>query len=104
MASEKRLIDANALKEYLNSLEASGGHKYYRKGVDDTLHVHIPNIVDEQSTVDAVKVVRCKDCENRVYVDNGDEIGEIGGCKLFKMAMPYDSFCSYGKRRSTENV
>ena len=57
MASEKRLIDANALKEYLNSLEASGGHKYYRKGVDDTLHVHIPNIVDEQSTVDAVEVV-----------------------------------------------
>lgn len=62
MASEKRLIDANALKEYLNSLEASGGHKYYRKGVDDTLHVHIPNIVDEQPTVDAVEVVLCKDC------------------------------------------
>lgn len=53
---------------------------------------------------DVVPVVRCKDCENRVYVDAGDEIGEIGGCKLFKMAMPYDSFCSYGKRRSTENV
>ena len=44
MASEKRLIDANALKEYLNSIEASGGHKYYRKGMDDVLHFHIRNI------------------------------------------------------------
>lgn len=51
-----------------------------------------------------VEVVRCKDCEHRVYVDMGDEIGEIGGCKLFKMAMPYDNFCSYGKRKDNETL
>ena len=108
MAKEKRLIDGNELYRKLSGLNMtltgirSGKSmlnvflKEYLKGVLDT--------VEAQPTVDAVEVVRCKDCENRVYVDNGDEIGEIGGCKLFKMAMPYDSFCSYGKRRLTENV
>jgi predicted RNA-binding Zn-ribbon protein involved in translation (DUF1610 family) len=57
MANEKRLIDANALKAYLMKLEASGGHKYYRKGMDDTLHYHMPNIIDDAPTVDAVEVV-----------------------------------------------
>ena len=60
MVHEKRLIDANALKEYLNSIEASGGHAYYRKGMDDTLHFHMPNIIDDAPTVDAVEVVHAK--------------------------------------------
>jgi hypothetical protein len=60
MANEKRLIDAYALKERLLKLEASGGHKYYRKGMDDTLHHHMPNIIDKQPTVDAVEVVRVR--------------------------------------------
>ena len=90
MANEKRLIDANALRKVFINEECNCEM--------------FPWAVDNAPTVDAVEVVRCKDCENRVYVDNGDEIGEIGGCKMFKMAMPYDSFCSYGKRRSTENV
>jgi hypothetical protein len=89
MANEKRLIDLNSVIE---QLENEWGYE----GMREELY--------KLPSVDAVEVVRCKDCENRVYVDNGDEIGEIGGCKLFKMAMPYDSFCSYGKRRSTENV
>lgn len=57
MSVGKRLIYADALKSYLERLEASGGHKYYRKGVDDTLHFHMPKIIDEQPTVEAVEVV-----------------------------------------------
>lgn len=57
MANEKRLIDANALKEYLNSIEASGGHEYYRKGVDTALHFYMPTIIDDAPTVDAEPVV-----------------------------------------------
>jgi hypothetical protein len=55
--ADVRLIDANALKKHLRNLVASGGHKYYRKGMDDTLHRHIPNIIDDQPTVDAAPVV-----------------------------------------------
>lgn len=57
MATEQRLIDANDLKKKLDGLEASGGHKYYRKGMNDTLHFHMPNIIDECPTVDAAPVV-----------------------------------------------
>ena len=69
MANEKRLIDANALKDALSNLEASGGHEYYRKGMDDTLHFHMPNIIDDAPTVDAVEVP-CK-IGQTVYVING---------------------------------
>ena len=57
MANEKRLIDANALKEQLNKLEAHGGHNYYRKGMDDALHTFMPHFIDDAPTVDAVEVV-----------------------------------------------
>jgi hypothetical protein len=56
MANEKRLIDANALKVRLGDLEASGGHKYYRQGMDDVLHKFMPQILDDAPTVDAVEV------------------------------------------------
>lgn len=56
MANEDRLIRANALKDRLVNLEASGGHKYYRQGMDDTLHKFMPRIIDDAPTVDAVEV------------------------------------------------
>ena len=99
MASEKRLIDANALKEYLNSIEASGGHKYYRQGMDDTLHHHMPNIIDDQPTVDAVEVVRCKDCR----MLSPDEIRKAYNagnfCMRTGLVVHDEDFCSYGERK-----
>lgn len=97
MAKEMRLIDANALKKRLDNLEASGGHKYYRKGMDDTLHFHMPNIIDEIPTVDAVPVVRCKDCKHRgtdycIFHINGEPADE----ELLKKLD--NDFCSYGER------
>ena len=50
-------------------------------------------------TVDAVEVVRCKDCKHRIYVDMGDDIGAVGGCELLGIAADYDCFCSYGERK-----
>ena len=57
MGNTDRLISARELKERLSNLEASGGHKYYRKGMDDVLHYFMPKIIDDQPTVDAVEVV-----------------------------------------------
>lgn len=78
--ADVRLIDANALKKHLRNLVASGGHKYYRKGMDDTLHRHMPNIIDDQPTVDAAPVVHgrwcfmglweeCSVCKHPISVD-----------------------------------
>ena len=62
MKTEKRLIDADALKKTLDNLEAQGGHKYYRAGANCILHEIMPQVVDDQPTVDAVEVVRCQKC------------------------------------------
>ena len=57
----------------------------------------VSGVVDACPTVDAVPVVRCKDCKHRIYKDMGEEIGEIGGCGLFNCAMPNEGFCSHGE-------
>ena len=88
MTNEKRLIDADNAQVVAQRIYS------------DPVLIHaILNTLNRTPTVDAVEVVRCKDCKHRVYVDMGDDIGAIGGCELFKMAMPYDNFCSYGERK-----
>lgn len=44
-------------------------------------------------TVDAVEVVRCKDCK---YWEDG----YLGYCTQIHTAMEYDAFCSNGERRT----
>ena len=73
MANEKRLIDANALiAEY------------------DRVHVGDPGkarkLIADAPTVDAVEVVRCKDCVSHNL------------CK-FEQFQGLNGFCSYGERK-----
>ena len=91
MANEKLLIDLWSVN--MNEVDTSDC-----TDVEDILSAVI-SYLSELHTVDAVEVVRCKDCIHRVYVDMGDDIGEIGGCELFGCAMYYDAFCSYGERK-----
>jgi hypothetical protein len=90
METKKRLIDANALKEKAEPEEVTG------EGI-----VYVQDI-DEAPTVDAVEVVRCKDC--KWFADNNG--GEWFGCALFNSirAVPDDApkdndFCSWGERK-----
>ena len=96
MATEKRLIDANALKEsvmkeirhYWN--EGEGGY-YLAEDV-------IPDI-DLAPTVDAVEVVRCKDCKHFGHnIENETYCRCTGG-----LSDPEENdFCSYGERRAED--
>lgn len=52
-----RLIDADALVDALKPLKATGGHKYYRDGVDWVLHEVMPNIIAKQPTIEVAPVV-----------------------------------------------
>ena len=88
---EKRLIDANALKRYIPT----------RMDMQDLyLPVHFKTLIDEQPTVDAVPVVRCKDCKHLLVI-NGNEL--YATCR--KSVMQFDSFgvdtrefyCAYGE-------
>lgn len=72
MASEKRLIDANTL---IKEACAEGAYGY----------VDAKQIADAP-TVDAVEVVRCKDCVSHNL------------CK-FEQFQGLNGFCSYGERK-----
>lgn len=87
MADEKRLIDANALKEKAEPEEVTG------EGI-----VYVQDI-DEAPTVDAVEVVRCKDCTKRTY-------SMFDGCAVchpcgYKCIDP-EWYCPEGERKDND--
>lgn len=88
MANEKRLIDANALME----------SKWWDSLKDDFDKARVKIIVQSCPTVDAVEVVRCKDCKKWLKCEPSGT-----NCRVCadttKIRLPYD-FCSYGERRS----
>jgi hypothetical protein len=89
-----RLIDADALKENVFFHE-----------VDNVSYVEEEDI-DKAPTVDAVQVVRCKDCKHWDDVP-ADEKTQDHECHLFdgneeklRIATPSYWFCPMGERRS----
>lgn len=53
-------------------------------------------MVREQSTIDAVPVVRCGECERR---KKSADLTDSVWCKWYVCEMPKDGFCSYGERK-----
>jgi Pyruvate/2-oxoacid:ferredoxin oxidoreductase delta subunit len=113
MANEKRLIDANVMRQ--DWLE-NGENEY----VYDTNAVL--DSIDAQPTVDAVEVVRCKDCkhytpdrkhpwsEETGYDFSKIEILPFGQCcgqdfhftEDGELSVRESDFCSNGERREGE--
>lgn len=58
----------------------------------------VRDIMDAE-TVDAVEVIRCRDCKFGTHF--GDLEGEWINCRNLygKPLMPFDGFCSYGERK-----
>ena len=99
-----RLIDADALKairfHYLPyspivPADCDTDEKVYayKLGWNDAIDA----IVESAPTVDAVEVVRCKDCKN--YGTDGNRLN----CNVFCCSMPKNGFCSMGERREDED-
>ena len=97
MANEKRLIDANAFREFLEQVRQD-----YRE--EDTLSSGfaaclIETVQDEYlalaPTVDAVEVVYCGECR---FADTKD-------CPMSGSAgrVSASDFCSYGERKDNDN-
>ena len=88
----KRLIDAYSAKEAL---------EYTLVGDEASM---AERVIDSQPTVDAVPVVRCRDCQH--WKPTGSKAGNsfsdmeyIGGCEFTKYCRRESDFCSYGKRK-----
>ena len=83
--SERRLIDASAMRaDWLENGENE--YVYDTNAVLDS--------IDSQPTIDAVEVVRCRDCK---YHEDTHVTG-FEHCCLYDLTMRYNDFCSYGKR------
>ena len=85
----KRLIDAEALKQDAKRDRAIC--ECLADIVDVTL------LIDSQPTVDAVEVVRCKDCSR--ISPSVTAIKDSVYCREFRAYMPCDGYCSYGERK-----
>ena len=84
-SSEKRLIDANAMRaDWLENGENE--YVYDTNAVLDS--------IDSQPTVDAVEVIRCRECKSH---EDTLVIGFVH-CRLYDRIMRHNDFCSYGKR------
>ena len=72
-----RLIDADALKE-----------AFYERGLG---YQAIDELINEAPTIDAVPVVRCKDCKHYLGLAECEFEGHFSGGTNY--------FCSYGERK-----
>ena len=94
MANEKRLIDANAL-----GIGRAKREVFDKPAYADGWNSAI-DVIENAPTVDAVEVVRCKDC---IYYHKQLGYG-FGQCSKYNI-MPYpDDFCSYGERKDNDNA
>lgn len=93
-----RLIDADKLQQFpirANRCDKEHANKHFINGIESVMEY-----AELLPTVDAVPVVRCKDC--KWFADNND--GSWFGCWLFQTiqiipedAPKPDDFCSYGE-------
>lgn len=92
-----RLIDADKISYFWHQ-DCNGR---FHEGVT------MQSMIDAVPTVDAVEVVRCKDCrfyEQGVEYYHYDGIGAKDVCRLYKRQMQEDDFCSYGERRNDNDL
>lgn len=94
----KRLIDANVTEKIMNerykALAAEYGHyDHYTTGYGDAL-----GVVEEAPTVDAVEVVRCKDCKHWLK-DVGGCTDQVGRCEWANYMVGANGYCVYGERK-----
>lgn len=109
--SEVRMIDANKLKNdvnaqvsILNALSVSTGIDELRQ-IGEELQRGMFAEIDKQPTVNAVPVVRCKDClyhTDAYPYDEEDELIPSNAvfCRHFEVIRDKNWFCADGERKT----
>ena len=91
--ANKRLIDANALLEKFQFRLPINDH--ISESIAECVKMSV-RIIKDAPTVDAVEVVRCKDCD---FACEGS-YGLV--CTAWGARTDYDMFCGKGERREGE--
>ena len=89
-SNEKRLIDANALISYMDECSKEIRFRVY--------YGYATSFIDAAPTVDAVEVVRCRDCKY-LEKDDGLKYGRICLMLGSSLLCHDDDFCPYGERK-----
>ena len=99
-SNEKRLIDANRAMEIVRNQGIAHPNAYH-------LTNYATLILREAPTVDAVEVVRCREC--KYWKQSGSKAGNsfsdmeyIGGCEFTKYCRRESDFCSCGERKESD--
>ena len=98
MANEKRLIDANAIYDAVE--------RRYKvsSGTEHRCERDLLDLICAADTVDAVEVVRCKDCKHfnmrRMECENECISTDNEGGADYSINFKVDDFCSYGERKN----
>lgn len=102
-----RLIDADAFIRFLaeQNVKETGA---FTKGVNKALNIAISALKNPQitPTVDAVHVIRCRDCIHRwgdeypMCMLHTEPCANARGYKGEAVCVDMDGFCSYGKERA----
>ena len=101
MANEKRLIDANAfLDEALKRYTERERGRYLLYTACEVKQ-NLADMICEAPTVDAVEVVRCKDCKHYGWESEPCHGRTQRFCRLHKglVVVDRETFCSYGERK-----
>ena len=91
-----RLIDADWVLAHIKPYELSDEDWSVTGGTAIRL---IHNAIDQAPTIDAVPVVRCKDCKYMIQWADGRYCTVWDGVN----GMGDDGFCNYGERRGDNN-
>lgn len=98
-----RLIDADSLFNW-GDKKLKNAVKYGNKGIEQlnwsysTLMMYeIAYEINDAPTIDAVPVVRCKECKNNPDLKTGTK-GMLW-CRKWQKEVRKTDFCSYGKRK-----
>ena len=92
MVNEKRLIDSDEARRRIIAF-ATGLHSEALP-VDTVMMLLI-----QMPAVDAVEVVRCRDCKHAWIHPCGYVYCHRDGRNAYEMTFNLDSFCSYGERK-----
>lgn len=82
-----RLIDADAFEELFD--------KQIKYGATDIFEA-VEDALQDTPTIDAVPVVRCKDCKHWGMLEGPPETASVKCCELGQYMVGANSYCVYG--------
>ena len=93
-SNKKRLIDADALISYIDECSQESRFRVY--------YGYAKSFIDDAPTVDAVPVVRCRECKHHYWEQEPCHGKSVHYCKLPHMRgveVFKEFFCYYGERK-----